>query len=97
MDYFTKMLAEGCPNLISLELIGPGHPSAYAINLLKRLQHLRHLAFHMDSTDQYRDFWYAFRTFPQLKFIRILSAGGMANPEFVSYLKGLRPDIKVTT
>lgn len=97
LDHFTKMLAEGCPLLLSLELKDNMPPSSHVIKPLKGLQHLRHLAFHMDCSDNYTDLWDAFRTLSQLKSIRLFSMRDRVNHKFIEYLKDQRPDIKVVT
>ncbi|CDH54796.1 predicted protein [Lichtheimia corymbifera JMRC:FSU:9682] len=94
MDRFTKMIVEGCPHLVSLELDGP-NPSAYAINLLKRLQHLQHLAFTVAVFMDYKDVLDAFEAMPQLKSSRIFGVEGRVNREFISCLNSRRPDIKI--
>ncbi|CDH54812.1 predicted protein [Lichtheimia corymbifera JMRC:FSU:9682] len=97
VDNFTDMLAEGCPNLLSLEFQSTSSLSEYAITNLKRLEYLRHLAFYMDDPTINTAKYNAFRSFSQLKFIRLFWIYGSPDYEFLGYIKRCRPDIKIVS
>lgn len=94
MERFFDGLVKRCPRLSCLELRCPNAPSIQSLNTLKRLTHLKQVAFSIHGTDSLDGFWDTLRTFSQLKRIRMYPWSEDFEGRITS-LKRQRPDFKI--
>lgn len=92
MEGFFGKLVIGYPRLRLLWINCQNAPSIQSINTLKRLQHLRQLAFSVAGSNDYH-FWREIETFSHLKRIWIYHAETV-NSSWIKYLNKQRPDMK---
>ncbi|KAJ8657974.1 hypothetical protein O0I10_006245 [Lichtheimia ornata] len=95
MEQFVHGLVNGCPRLISLELVCHAAPSANTMNSLKHLEHLQQLALLIKGTEDYDNFWNVIPTIRQIKCLVIQDLGPGRDAK-VKYLKQQRPDMQIT-
>ncbi|KAJ8652393.1 hypothetical protein O0I10_011973 [Lichtheimia ornata] len=96
IDDFLKVLVEGSPRLLSLDLDADITPSARTIKNLQNLPNLRHLGITMVETAEYDDSWDALGNLSQLHSIVIFSHSRVEG-SFVRNLKRQRPGVKIVT
>ncbi|CDH57645.1 predicted protein [Lichtheimia corymbifera JMRC:FSU:9682] len=94
MEGFLERLVNECPHLSFLDIDCNHAPSTHSINVLKRLGHLKELAFSIQGTDFCESFWHALRTFSQLKSIRIRHQNSV-NKIQIQRLKEYRRDMNI--
>ncbi|KAI7875495.1 hypothetical protein K492DRAFT_199140 [Lichtheimia hyalospora FSU 10163] len=94
LESFLETLVNGCPELDCVKISCKNAPSANAIHTLKRLGHLKELAFSVAHVADGSTFWDSILTLSQLDCIEIYPASAV-NKFDIRYLNQYRPDIKV--
>lgn len=93
MEASLDKITRECPLLTSLDIISANTPSIQSMNILKRLEHLKGLAFLIMGSDE--GFWNVIQSFSQLASIRIYSSI-LLNNDPIRHLKKQRPDMKIS-
>ncbi|KAI7873965.1 hypothetical protein K492DRAFT_200342 [Lichtheimia hyalospora FSU 10163] len=94
LERFLEILAIGCPDLKCFKINCTNAPSIDAIHTLKRLDHLKELAFSVEGVADNTSFWDSIQTLSQLECIEIYPRHDF-NKFDIRYLNEQRPDIKV--
>ncbi|KAI7874113.1 hypothetical protein K492DRAFT_200217 [Lichtheimia hyalospora FSU 10163] len=95
LESFLETLVNGCPDLNCLKINCKNSPSTNATHTLKRLGHLKELAFSVAHMADSSTFWDSIQTLSQLECIEIYPVGAVSKFD-IRYLNQHRPDIKVT-
>ncbi|KAI7873306.1 hypothetical protein K492DRAFT_200736, partial [Lichtheimia hyalospora FSU 10163] len=94
LERFLEILVNGCPDLNCFKINCRNAPSTDAIHTLKRLDHLKELAFSVEGVADNTSFWYSIQTLSQLEGIEIYPANAV-NKFDIRHFNEHSPDIKV--